>query len=43
MFDEMWNEIQEAPGEIFDLDIPELYDDSDEFNLNEYLSSDYDY
>ncbi len=43
MFDELWSEIQEAPGEIFDLDIPELYDDKDEFNMNEYLNADYDY
>jgi hypothetical protein len=42
MFDELWSEIQESPGEIFDLDIPELRDDK-EFNLNEYLNADYDY
>ncbi len=42
MFDEMWQEIQDAPGEIFDLDIPELKDDED-FNLNDYLAADYDY
>jgi len=40
MFDELWTEIQDAPGEIFD--IPELRDDED-FNLNEYLAADYDY
>ena len=39
MFDELWSEIQDAPGEIFD--IPELNDE--EFNLNEYLAADYDY
>jgi hypothetical protein len=38
---ELWSEIQDAPGEIFDLDIPELKED--EFNLNEYLNGDYDY
>ena len=27
MFDELWQEIQDMPGEIFDLDIPELKDD----------------
>jgi hypothetical protein len=27
MFDELWSEIQDAPGEIFDLDIPELRDE----------------
>ena len=40
MFDEMWQEIVDAPGEIFDL--PEM-DDVDDFNLNEYLNADYDY
>lgn len=40
MFDEMWQEIADAPGEIFD--IPELRDDED-FNLNDYLAADYDY
>jgi len=28
MFDEMWQEIQDAPGEIFD--IPEMRDEEDE-------------
>jgi hypothetical protein len=43
MFDELWTEIQDMPGEIFDLDIPELEEDSDKFNVNEYLNSNYDY
>jgi hypothetical protein len=42
MFDELWSEIQDMPGEIFDLDIPELKDEKS-FNLNEYLNADYDY
>jgi len=42
MFDELWSEIQDAPGEIFDLDIPEI-EDQDSFNINEYLNADYDY
>jgi hypothetical protein len=42
MFDELWSEIQDAPGEIFDLDIPELRDD-EKFDVNEYLNSNYDY
>lgn len=42
MFEELWSEIQDAPGEIFDLDIPEMDDNSD-FNLNDYLNADYDY
>jgi hypothetical protein len=43
MFDELWTEIQDAPGEIFD--IPELrdLDDENKFNVNEYLAADYDY
>lgn len=39
MYDELWSEIQDMPGEIFD--IPELNDE--EFNMNEYLAADYDY
>lgn len=42
MFDELWSEIQDMQGEIFDLDIPELKDNED-FNLNDYLAADYDY
>jgi hypothetical protein len=42
MFDELWQEIQDAPGEIFDLDIPELKDD-ESFDMNDYLKGDYDY
>jgi hypothetical protein len=42
MFDELWSEIQDMPGEIFDLNIPEIEDESN-FNLNEYLNGDYDY
>jgi hypothetical protein len=42
MFDELWQEIQDSPGEIFDLDILELRDD-EKFNLNEYLNANYDY
>ena len=41
MFDELWSEIQETPGEIFDLDIPELRDEK--FDVNEYLNANYDY
>ncbi len=40
MFDELWSEIQDMPGEIFDLDIPELRDE-EKFNVNEYLNSNY--
>ena len=42
MFDELWQEIQDSPGEIFDLDIPELKD-NESFDMNDYLKGDYDY
>ena len=41
MFDELWSEIQDAPGEIFDFDIPEL--ENEKFDVNEYLNANYDY
>ena len=43
MFEELWSEIADAPGEIFD--IPEMQElDSDEkFDVNEYLNANYDY
>jgi hypothetical protein len=43
MFDELWSEIQDAPGEIFD--IPELreLDEENKFNLNEYINGNIDY
>ena len=43
MFDELWSEIQDAPGEIFD--IPELreLDEENKFDLNEYLNGNLDY
>lgn len=43
MFDEMWQEIQDAPGEIFDMDIPELREDNEKFDYNEYILSNIDY
>jgi hypothetical protein len=42
MFDELWQEIQDMPGEIFDMDIPELREDN-KFDVNEYLNANYDY
>ena len=39
---DFWSEIQDAPGEIFDMDIPELRDE-EQFNMNEYLNANYDY
>ena len=42
MFDELWSEIQDSQGEIFD--IPELRELEDEkFDVNEYLNSNIDY
>ena len=42
MFDELWQEIQDAPGEIFD--IPELRDlDDEKFDVNDYINGNYDY
>lgn len=43
MFDELWSEIADAPGEIFD--IPELHelDEDKKFDVNEYLNSNIDY
>ena len=41
MFDELWAEIQDMQGEIFDLDIPELREE--DFNFNDYVAGDYDY
>jgi len=38
--DYLWSEIQDMPGEIFD--IPEIQDE-EEFNLKEYMEGDYDY
>ena len=36
---DLWSEIQDMPGEIYD--IVETYDDK--FDFNEYLNADYDY
>jgi hypothetical protein len=42
MEDDLFSEIQDSPGEIFD--IPELRDlDDEKFDVNEYLNSNYDY
>lgn len=37
---DIWFEIQDAPGEIFD--IPEMSDSKD-FDMNGYLNANYDY
>jgi hypothetical protein len=41
MFDELWNEIQETPGEIFD--ILELQEEQEKFDFDGYLAADYDF
>ena len=42
MFDELWSEIQDCQGEIFDLDIPELREDN-KFDVEEYIKGEIDY
>lgn len=40
MEDTLWTEIMEAPGEIWDMDIPELRDEEeDEQTWNEFVNS----
>jgi len=41
MYDELWQEIQEMPGEIYD--IPELKDDEEGDYFTDYMNSNYDY
>lgn len=41
MEDTLWTEIQDAPGEIFDMEIPELK--QEKFDFNEYINANYDY
>jgi hypothetical protein len=36
---DLWSEIADAPGEIWDMDIPELRDDEDEQTWNEFVNS----
>lgn len=45
MEDTLWIEIADAPGEIWDLDIPELRDEEDnnEKTWNEFLNSNWDF
>lgn len=48
MFDELWSEIEDAPGEIFDMNdetIEQLLDEgqSKKFNFDAYLNANYDY
>ena len=43
MYDELWSEIADSQGEIFD--IPELreLDEENKFNLNDYINGNIDY
>jgi len=41
MFDELWSEIQDAPGEIFD--IPEQIEEDDDKSFNQLLNSEFDF
>ena len=44
MFDELWSEIAEAPGEIFDvIEYKEEWEKEEKFNVENYLNSNYDY
>lgn len=42
MEEQIWKEIEEVPGEIWEMDIPELGEE-DKFNVNDYLNGNYDY
>jgi len=41
MNDDLWSEIQDAPGEIFDIDMPEFLEA--DFDFTDYVESDIDY
>ena len=41
MFDELWSEIADAPGEIFD--IPEMWDEEEDSTFNAKLNSNFDF
>ena len=45
MFDELWSEIADAPGEIFDvIDYKEEWEkDDNKFNVEDYINSNIDY
>ena len=44
MFEELWTEIADAPGEIFDvIEYKEEWEKEEKFNVTEYLNSNYDY
>lgn len=44
MFDELWSEIADAPGEIFDvIEYKEEWEKDEKFNVESYINSNYDY
>ena len=44
MFDELWSEIQDAPGEIFDvIDYKEEWEKDDKFDVESYIKGNTDY
>ena len=44
MFDELWSEIADAPGEIFDvIEYKEEWEKEEKFNVESYINSNYDY
>ena len=44
MFDELWSEIADAPGEIFDvIDFKEEWEKEDKFDVEKYINGDTDY
>ena len=44
MFDELWSEIADAPGEIFDvIEYKEEWEKEEKFNVDSYINSNYDY
>ena len=44
MFDELWTEIADAPGEIFDvIEYKEEWEKEEKFNVESYINSNYDY
>jgi len=44
MFDELWSEIQDAPGEIFDvIEYKEEWEKDDKFDVESYIKGNTDY
>lgn len=44
MFDELWSEIQDAPGEIFDvIEYKEEWEQDDKFDVESYIKGNTDY